>query len=424
MKNIHLIEENVIREKDRRLKKKKSKIFKNIGNAISKYKEEYKYTPLLKRLEKKFKIFEKDSINLKEISDYKNILKNRKEKYLIVTINGNFNKELSTLPNNILVKKFSKLDTKTKKEFDKIYQNYDDSNDDLFSSINSIHHEECLSILIDNNTNVDKNISIINLLDSSLVSYIRKLIICKKNAEVSFSEEFINLSTEENFSSSVSEIFLEENSKLSYHNLQKIEKNYHFNSINTFQKRNSVSNFFTFSFSGATIRNNLNIILNDKNCYSNMYGFYAIKKQSHIDNHTSVDHIDENCISNEHYKGIMDEGSNGVFNGKIFVRKKAQKTNAFQANNNILLSENAKINTKPQLEIWADDVKCSHGCTVGQLDEDALFYLMSRGISKKDSRALLLSAFSNEIIEKIENKELRKKVEKIILRELKELNHD
>ena len=424
MKNIHLIEENVIREKDRRLKKKKSKIFKNIGNAISKYKEEYKYTPLLKRLEKKFKIFEKDSINLKEIRDYKNILKNRKEKYLIVTINGNFNKELSTLPNNILVKKFSKLDTKTKKEFEEIYQNYDDSNNDLFSSINSIHHEECLSILIHNNTNVDKNISIINLLDSSLVSYIRKLIICKKNAEVSFSEEFINLSAEENFSSSVSEIFLDENSKLSYHNLQKIEKNYHFNSINTFQKRNSVSNFFTFSFSGATIRNNLNIILNDKNCYSNMYGFYAIKKKSHIDNHTSVDHMDENCISNEHYKGIMDEGSNGVFNGKIFVRKKAQKTNAFQANNNILLSENAKINTKPQLEIWADDVKCSHGCTVGQLDEDALFYLMSRGISKKDSRALLLSAFSNEIIEKIENKELRKKIEKIILSELKELNHD
>ncbi len=424
MKNIHLIEENIIREKDRKLKKKKSKIFKNLGNAISKYKEEYKYTPLLKRLEKKFKILEKESINLKKIRDYKSILKNRKEKYLIVTINGNFNKELSTLPNNILVKKFSKLDTKTKKEFEEIYQNYDDSNNDLFSSINSIHHEECLSILIDNNTNVDKNISIINLLDSSLVSYIRKLIICKKNAEVSFSEEFINLSTEENFSSSVSEIFLDENSKLSYHNLQKIEKNYHFNSINTFQKRNSVSNFFTFSFSGATIRNNLNIILNDKNCYSNMYGFYAIKKQSHIDNHTSVDHIDENCISNEHYKGIMDEGSNGVFNGKIFVRKKAQKTNAFQANNNILLSENAKINTKPQLEIWADDVKCSHGCTIGQLDEDALFYLMSRGISKKDSRALLLSAFSNEIIEKIENKELRKKVEKIILRELKELNHD
>ena len=424
MKNIHLIEENVIREKDRRLKKKKSKIFKNIGNAISKYKEEYKYTPLLKRLEKKFKILDKESLNLKNLRDYKSILKNRKEKYLIVTINGNFKKELSTLPNNILVKKFSKLATKTKKEFDKIYHNYDDSTGDLFSSINSINHEECLSILIDNNTTVDKNISIINLLDSSLVSHIRKLIICKKNAEVSFSEEFINLSSEENFSSSVSEIFLDENSKLNYHNLQKIEKNYHFNSINAFQKRNSVSNFFTFSFSGATIRNNLNIVLNDKNCYSNMYGFYAIKKQSHIDNHTSVDHIDENCISNEHYKGIMDEGSNGVFNGKIFVRKKAQKTNAFQANNNILLSENAKINTKPQLEIWADDVKCSHGCTVGQLDEDALFYLMSRGISKKDSRALLLSAFSNEIIEKIENKELRKKVEKIILRELKELNHD
>ena len=154
-----------------------------------------------------------------------------------------------------------------------------------------------------------------------------------------------------------------------------------------------------------------------------MYGFYAVKKNSLIDNHTSVDHMDENSISNEHYKGIIDEGSNGVFNGKIFVRQKAQKTNAFQSNNNILLSDNAKVNTKPQLEIWADDVKCSHGCTVGQLDEEALFYLMSRGISKKDSISLLLSAFSSEITEKIEDEKIKEKYENMILTELEGLNH-
>ena len=155
-----------------------------------------------------------------------------------------------------------------------------------------------------------------------------------------------------------------------------------------------------------------------------MYGFYAIKNSSHIDNHTSVDHIDENSISNEHYKGIVDDGSNGVFNGKIFVRQKAQKTNAFQSNNNILLSDNAKVNTKPQLEIWADDVKCSHGCTVGQLDDDALFYLMSRGISRKDAISLLLSAFSTDITEKIADKVIREEYQLMILKELEGLNYE
>ena len=217
---------------------------------------------------------------------------------------------------------------------------------------------------------------------------------------------------------------MDENSNLNYFTDQNINKNYLYNSINVFQKKDSVSNFHTYSFSGAIIRNNLNIKLTEKNCYANMYGFYAIKNSSHIDNHTSVDHIDESSISNEHYKGIIDKESNGVFNGKIYVRQKAQKTNAFQANNNILLSDSAKVNTKPQLEIWADDVKCSHGCTVGQLDEDALFYLMSRGISRKDATSLLLSAFSTDITDKIDDEDIREKYKSIILKELDELNNE
>ena len=137
-----------------------------------------------------------------------------------------------------------------------------------------------------------------------------------------------------------------------------------------------------------------------------------------------MDHMDENSISNEHYKGIMDEGSRGVFNGKIYVRQKAQKTNAFQSNNNILLSDNAKVYTKPQLEIWADDVKCSHGCTVGQLDNDALFYLMSRGIPINKAISLLLLAFSNEIFTKIEDENLKIKFEKIVMKELEKFNDE
>ena len=148
------------------------------------------------------------------------------------------------------------------------------------------------------------------------------------------------------------------------------------------------SRFYTnvFSFSGGLIRNNLTINLNGEHCESHMYGLYLLDAKSHVDNNTAVDHIMPNSYSNELYKGILDEKSTGVFNGKIYVRPDAQKTNAFQSNNNILLTDDATVNTKPQLEIWADDVKCSHGCTTGQLDEEAIFYLRSRGIGEKKSQ--------------------------------------
>ena len=149
-----------------------------------------------------------------------------------------------------------------------------------------------------------------------------------------------------------------------------------------------------------------------------MYGFYALREKSHVDNHTTVDHIDENSISNEHYKGIMDNNSNGVFNGKIFVRKKAQKTNAFQSNNNVLLSDQATINAKPQLEIYADDVKCSHGCTVGQLDKNALFYLKSRGIPEKEATALLMYGFANNILASVNIPEIKTRINHIIANKL------
>lgn len=157
----------------------------------------------------------------------------------------------------------------------------------------------------------------------------------------------------------------------------------------------------TFSFEGALLRNNLTINLEDENCEGHMYGIFLLDKKSHVDNNTSVDHIKPNSFSNELYKGILDEKSTGVFNGKIYVRQDAQKTNAFQSNNNILLSDDATIHTKPQLEIWADDVKCSHGCTSGQLDEDAIFYLRARGINEKNAKAMLLNAFANEAMNHI-----------------------
>ncbi|NJM94128.1 MAG: SufD family Fe-S cluster assembly protein [Cytophagales bacterium] len=159
----------------------------------------------------------------------------------------------------------------------------------------------------------------------------------------------------------------------------------------------------TVSLGGKIIRNNLNLVLDEEHIETNMYGLYLLDGDQHVDNHTMVDHRKAHCNSNELYKGIMMERATGVFNGKIFVRQDAQKTNAFQSNRNILLSKEAKVDTKPQLEIWADDVKCSHGCTVGQMDEEQLFYLRARGMSKDSARALLLQAFAADALSLVKN---------------------
>ena len=174
----------------------------------------------------------------------------------------------------------------------------------------------------------------------------------------------------------------------------------------------------TVSLNGGMIRNNVNLIMEAERNEAHLYGLYLLKGHTHVDNHTMVDNTKPNCFSNEFYKGILDDSSAGIFNGKIFVRPDAQKTNAYQSNKNLLLSDNATVNTKPQLEIFADDVKCSHGCTIGQLDEEALFYLRTRGISKDHAQSMLLSAFAADIVEQIKPEPLRKYVEELIVERL------
>ena len=421
IKDFTSIKKNISKETNNTLKIKKTKVFNSLDDVLKKYKEEYKYSPLLRKVSKKFDILKVDSYKEKKKNIDKKILNQYKNQYSIITINGLFQKNESKIPSGISVNTFDKLNNTDKKFFHKFFNNQDDSKSDIFTSINTINYKESLLIKIDKNYSKKDHVNILNFIISNSgasINHIRKLIVSNQNSKSVFIEEFISLNSIENFSTSVTEIFQEENSEIEYLNIQNDKNNFHFNSINISQKQNSISNCFTFSYSGALVRNNLNIKLKEKNCYSNMYGFYALREKSHVDNHTTVDHIDENSISNEHYKGIMDNNSNGVFNGKIFVRKKAQKTNAFQSNNNILLSDEAKINTKPQLEIWADDVKCSHGCTVGQLNKEAIFYLQSRGISKEKAISMLLGAFSEEIIEKIENQFVKQKIKKITYKKL------
>ena len=167
------------------------------------------------------------------------------------------------------------------------------------------------------------------------------------------------------------------------------------------QESNSKTETFTLTTDGGMVRNNFNYLVDGEAAEANVFGLYLIGGKTLADNHTVVDHKVPNANSNELFKGIIADQAKGVFNGKIFVRQDAQKTNAFQSNRNILLSDKATVNTKPQLEIWADDVKCSHGCTTGQLDDQALFYLRSRGIDKKSAQAMLMNAFAVEVVERI-----------------------
>src|SRR5690606_36646859 len=209
--------------------------------------------------------------------------------------------------------------------------------------------------------------------EGQVITATRNLVIVGKNSEVTVLEKFDSQGNNNGFSSVISEGVVGENAGLTWYSIQNDSGNrYQFDFKQFKQESSSRINTYTFTLNGKIVRNNLQLALDGEGIDSHMFGLYLIGKDTLADNHTVVDHKQPNSFSNELYKGIIEDSAKGVFNGKIYVRPDAQKTNAFQANRNILLSDRASINTKPQLEIWADDVKCSHGCTSGQLDEEAM----------------------------------------------------
>jgi Fe-S cluster assembly protein SufD len=235
------------------------------------------------------------------------------------------------------------------------------------------------------------------------------IILVEKDTYANLSEIFISENEKHHFRNHNTELIARYGALVNYHLIQETgSDNVNIQNTNIYQSSNSRVNTYTFSLSGRDLRNNLNILLNEEDCESHLYGLYFISNNDHIDNHTTVDHRKPHCYSNEYYKGIIDDNGMGTFNGKIYVRPNAQKTNAFQSNKNLVLTDTATINTKPQLEIWADDVKCSHGATTGQIDAEQMFYLRSRGLGKESATALLLHAFAFDIIDKVELEHLRK----------------
>jgi len=273
-------------------------------------------------------------------------------------------------------------------------------------------------IYIPKGIKLEKNIEIVHLYignDEILVNP-RHLIIADKESEVNIIEHSFALDVQKHIVvNSVAEIAIEESAKVSYYKIQSENKNtFQLNNTYVTQQQQSVFNTCTFTLGSEWIRNNLSISLNAENCETHLNGLFITQDAEHVDNHTQVYHNKPNCQSNQLYKGILNDKSTGVFNGKIYVARDAQKTNAYQSSKNILLSDDATINTKPQLEIYADDVKCSHGSSTGQIDEDALFYLRSRGLNIDSAKNLLMYAFASDVVNTIKIETLRSYINELV----------
>jgi len=389
----------------------------------SKKEEAWKYTSLNNIQKVDFSIFPKGDVDI-EYKDVKKYFIHDIDTYKIVFIDGVYSSHLSeTTHDGVDVCLLSAALTKPMyAQVIDVYFNKIASKDESLTTLNTAFSKEGAYIYIPKNKMPKKPIEILNFAtgnEASLILQPRNLIVVEENAEVQIIERHQSLTGNQILTNAVTEIFAATSAIVDYY---KIQDDASTASLidNTYVDQQSKSNVsvHTFSFGGKLTRNNLNFYQNGEYMDSVMKGVTILNKKQHVDHHTLVHHIEPNCESHQDYKGIYGDSATGVFNGKIIVDKLAQKTNAFQQNNNILISDKATINTKPQLEIFADDVKCSHGCTIGQLDEDALFYMQSRGIPKKEARALLMYAFANNVLESVRIPELKARVNGLIAKKL------
>ena len=300
------------------------------------------------------------------------------------------------------------------------YSEFKNTSSESILKLNYALAKNGYTISVDENAIIKVPIEILflNTVESNFMQY-RNILTVGKNAEIKFIEKIQNIDCDISFVNSFTQINCGSNSKLEFNKVQNnTSKSRLIDSMNIQQKKDSVCNINTIIFGGDFIRNNLSFEQNGTNSESNMNGVSVLNNNQLADNHTFVDHKSPNCTSNEMYKGVYLDKSKGIFNGKIMVRENSQKIDAFQANNTLLLSEYATIYSKPQLEIYADDVKCSHGCTIGQLDQDALFYMRSRGIGLQEAKAVLTYAFASEAINNITIEEVKLLAKKLLSEKL------
>jgi Fe-S cluster assembly protein SufD len=395
--------------------------FQKLGIPSTKH-EEWKYTNLNKVFKQNYTFATESDLQKADIQSF--MLKGFEANVLII-VNGKFRADLSTIispSNQLIIKTLAEVYESDKTLIEQYFAKHLNLETEAFTALNTAFADSGLFIQVPHNQIVSHPTVIYYFNDSrkqNVAVQPRNLFIFGRSSQATIIEKYDTLGDFAGLTNVVTEAFVAENAHINHYRLQNERENaYQINTAQVQQNRDSHYNNITISLQGGLIRNNLNISLAGENIESHMLGLYMLDGKSHVDNHTIADHQQPNSMSNELYKGILAGNSTGVFNGKIFVRKDAQKTNAYQQNRNVLLSDSANVNTKPQLEIWADDVKCSHGATTGSLDETAMFYLRARGIPPKEARALLVHAFAYEILEKIDIEAVREYLNEVVLTRL------
>ena len=335
------------------------------------------------------------------------------EDYDIILVNGNIVKELKdckmgNIPDGIKEGQLSESILEKKKK--------------PFLNLNNAFTTSGLYLILEENSK--QTIKVLNLINnekSMQAVHPRMEIIANSNSDSLILEEFRIVGNGTNFINSVTEFILKDGANMEHIIIDDFaEKTYHIANVCAKQSKDSNFTSHNFSVGKKFARRDFNVELDESGANCDLFGLYFVDKENHIDHHTTIEHKDSHCNSNENYKGILSGKSTGVFNGRIHVHPNAQKTDAIQNNKNLLLSDDSIIHTKPELEIYADDVKCTHGATVGQLDEKALFYLKTRGLNQEKAQKMLMRAYVGEIVDEISNEKMRNELMEMILERLPE----
>lgn len=399
-------------------RKKAVEAFTQLGIPSNKN-EAYKYTNLQPLFQTGFKPVFTDSRIEENIEDIFKCKVDAIDSHTIFIVNGHYHKSSNQngLPNDVLIGSFAQLSEKYPQIIEKYYAKNAPVEEDGLVALNTMCALDGVFIFIPKGKIIERPIQVVNLLtgEKDAIVFQRNLIVVEEGANARIMLCDHTLSNHRFVVNSVTEGYVNPLGNLDFYNIQNQHNGtvqvggYYFN-----QEAQSVLAASYFTLNTGTTRNNISMRLGGSHAESHLSGLYLIDKNQHVDNFTFINHAVPDCVSNELFKGVMDDTSTGAFTGRVLVAPDAQRTNAYQANNNLLLTDNAKINTRPQLEIYADDVKCSHGATVGQLDEKALFYLRSRGISKDESLILLMFAFAYEVIEKIQVPSLKEQIRDLV----------
>jgi Fe-S cluster assembly protein SufD len=343
----------------------------------------------------------------------------------IVLLNGFYptiNEKLRQLPSGVWIGSLNEAAVKFADIIEKHYGKYAISDTDGLIPLNTAMASDGVFVYVPEGVVLTKPVQVVNLVqsDQDMFNQHRNLIIVEKSAEFSIIICDHTLSPQKFLTNAVTEVFVGENAHFDLIRVQN-EHNAACKITHTFihQEKNSVTSSNNITLHGGLIRNSTYHYLGGEGAESFSYGLFLTDKWQHVDNYVNVYHASPHCTSNQLFKGVLDDMSTAAFNGRILVRPDAQKTLAYQRNNNILLTDDAKMDTKPQLEIFADDVKCSHGATIGQLDSDALFYLQSRGINKREARLMLMFGFAHEVIQNIKIEALRERMDNLVMQRLK-----